>query len=181
MLGDQGLLAGAAPGGVIVDFSTIDTATTTEWRLARLLLRTALAGCAGDRRHRGARLAPFLVLRGEKPVLNEALPRCRLWGHHHPGPVGSGQRAKAVNQAFVAGSYAAGAEGRPWRKAGLPTVELVEALKMGPQVLGPCAIGTGMPQGISFGFQIAIAVGFAIAQAEAQARGLQLPVTDPLR
>ena len=185
MLGDQGLLAGAAPGGVIVDFSTIDTATTTELAGAAAAQGLHWLDAPVTGGTEGARLGTLSVLvGGEKSVLDQALPLLQAVGGTitHLGPVGSGQRAKAVNQVLVAGSYAAVAEALALgERLGLPMAELVAALQDG--AAGSWALRNRAPamlrREFPLGFKLQLhRKDLAIAQAEAQACGLQLPVTD---
>ena len=185
MLGDQGLLAGAASGGVIIDFSTIDTATTTE--LAGVAAAQGLhwldAPVTGGTE--GARLGTLSVLvGGEKAVLEQAFPLLQVVGDTitHLGPVGSGQRAKAVNQVLVAGSYAAVAEALALgERLGLPMAELVAALQDG--AAGSWALRNRAPamlrREFPLGFKLQLhRKDLAIAQAEAKSCGLELPVTE---
>ena len=90
VLGEQGLLAGAQPGGVIVDFSTIDAATTLE--LASEAQQRGLqwldAPVTGGTE--GARLGTLSVLVGGDAACWSACARCcRRWAAPLPtwGPV----------------------------------------------------------------------------------------------
>ena len=185
LLGTSGLLAGAAAGDLIVDFSTIDAAATEE--LAALAAEQGLhwldAPVTGGTE--GARRGTLSVLvGGDAAQLALAQPLLQAVGGTitHLGPVGSGQRAKAVNQVLVAGSYAAVAEALTLgQKLGLPMPELLAALQDG--AAGSWALRHRAPamlrQDFPLGFKLQLhRKDLAIAQTEAQACGLTLPVTD---
>jgi 3-hydroxyisobutyrate dehydrogenase len=114
LTGPDGLLAGLAPGGTIIDMSTIDPGTTR-----------ALAAQARDR---GLRLidAPVsgstvkardgtltIMVGGDAAVLEECRPILDVLGENivHVGPVGTGETVKLVNNLIAAISMAAVAEG----------------------------------------------------------------------
>lgn len=185
LLGAGGLLTGAAAGDLIVDFSTIDAAATEELaaRAAEQGLHWLDAPVTGGTE--GARRGTLSVLvGGDAAQLALAQPLLQAVGGTitHLGPVGSGQRAKAVNQVLVAGSYAAVAEALALgKKLGLPMPELLVALQDG--AAGSWALRHRAPamlrQDFPLGFKLQLhRKDLAIAQTEAQACGLTLPVTD---
>jgi hypothetical protein len=100
----------------------------------------------------------------------------------HFGPVGAGQRVKAVNQVLVAGSYAAVAEAMALgARLGLPLEQVREALRHG--AAGSWALehraGHMLRDDYPLGFRLALhRKDLAIAQATAAGAGLPLPVTD---
>ena len=183
--GPFGLLAGAQPGGLIIDFSTIDPASTQ--RLAAAAAQRGLswldAPVTGGTE--GARLGTLSVLVGGKASdLERARPVLEVVGGTitHLGPLGSGQRAKAVNQVLVAGSYAAVAEALALgQRLGLPMSELVAALQEG--AAGSWALRHRAPAMLEkqfpLGFKLELHrkdLGIALAAAESCA--LQLPITE---
>jgi 3-hydroxyisobutyrate dehydrogenase len=135
VMGPDGVAAGLAPGGVVVDCSTVSP--------------TAVAQMAGRLKERGIGMVDAPVSGGSegaergtltifcggddtdvaraRPVLEAFSSRIT-----HLGPSGSGQVAKAVNQVMIAGTYASVGEGIALAEAaGLPLPELVEALSAG--------------------------------------------------
>jgi 3-hydroxyisobutyrate dehydrogenase len=135
VMGPDGVAAGLAPGGVVVDCSTVSP--------------TAVAGMAARLEERGIGMVDAPVSGGSegaergtltifcggsdadvakaRPVLEAFSSRIT-----HLGPSGSGQVAKAVNQVMIAGTYASVGEGIALAQAaGLHLPELVEALSAG--------------------------------------------------
>ncbi len=135
VMAPDGIAAGLAAGGVVVDCSTVSP--------------TAVAGMAARLKERGIGMVDAPVSGGSegaergtltifcggadadvakaRPVLEAFSSRIT-----HLGPSGSGQVAKAVNQVMIAGTYASVGEGIALAQAaGLPLPELVEALSAG--------------------------------------------------
>ena len=180
-----GVVAGARPGSLVIDCSTIAPATSR--RLAQRLTEHGLgyldAPVTGGTE--GARAGTLSVLVGGcASDLERARPLLACVGGRlsHFGPVGAGQAAKAVNQVLVAGSYAAVAEGLALaRRLELPLEPLVEALKGG--AAGSWALehrsGAMIRGAFPLGFRLALhRKDLAIALAEAAAAGLELPVSE---
>ena len=180
-----GVVAGARPGSLVIDCSTIAPATSR--RLAQRLAEHDLgyldAPVTGGTE--GARAGTLSVLvGGSDGDLERARPLLTCVGGRlsHFGPVGAGQAAKAVNQVLVAGSYAAVAEGLALaRRLELPLEPLVEALKGG--AAGSWALehrsGAMIRGAFPLGFRLALhRKDLAIALAEAAAAGLELPVSE---
>ena len=183
--GPSGLLAGAEPGGLIIDFSTIDPASTQ--RLAAEAAQRGVswldAPVTGGTE--GARLGTLSVLvGGEASDLERARPVLEVVGGTitHLGPLGSGQRAKAVNQVLVAGCYAAVAEALALgQRLGLPMGDLVAALQEG--AAGSWALRhrapTMLEEQFPLGFKLELhRKDLGIALAAAQSCELQLPITE---
>ena len=183
--GPSGLLAGAEPGGLIIDFSTIDPASTQ-----RLAAETAQRGLSWldapvTGGTEGARLGTLSVLvGGEASDLERARPVLEVVGGTitHLGPLGSGQRAKAVNQVLVAGCYAAVAEALALgQRLGLPMRDLVAALQEG--AAGSWALRhralTMLEEQFPLGFKLELhRKDLGIALEAAQGCELQLPITE---
>jgi 3-hydroxyisobutyrate dehydrogenase-like beta-hydroxyacid dehydrogenase len=99
-LGDQGLLAGAAPGSTIVISASVRPETCEEVATAARergvdVLDAALTGGA-----RGAEKGRVnLLVGGEEAVLDRIRPLLEPWtvAVHHLGPLGAGQVGKTVN------------------------------------------------------------------------------------
>ncbi|MCX5950245.1 MAG: NAD(P)-dependent oxidoreductase [Cyanobacteria bacterium] len=113
LLGPEGVVAGAAPGTLVIDCSTIAPASSEG--LAQALAGHGLAyvDAPVTGGTEGARAGTLAVLVGGDPLdLARARPLLEVVGSaiHHFVPVGAGQRVKAVHQVLVAGSYAAVAE-----------------------------------------------------------------------
>ena len=174
-----------APGSLVIDFSTIAPATSEA--LANQLAKRGVgyldAPVTGGTE--GARAGTLSVLVGGDPALLErARPLLATVGGRisHLGSVGAGQRAKAVNQVLVAGSYAAVAEALALgERLGLPMAKLVEALQEG--AADSWALrhrSAGMLAGhFPLGFRLALHhKDLRIALEAAAAAGLTLPVSN---
>jgi 2-hydroxy-3-oxopropionate reductase len=113
VLGDNGILAGAKPDLIVIDFSTISASTTR--RMAELLATKAGhwvdAPVSGGQK--GAQTASLTIMVGATPALFERVrPLLAQVGKTltHVGDVGAGQITKACNQIVVSGTLAAIAE-----------------------------------------------------------------------
>lgn len=131
----DGVAAGAAPGTLVIDCSTIDPAATRGFaaRLARQGIGFVDAPVTGG--SEGARNATLAILVGGEPAdVERARPVLAAIGRTVTlfGPVGAGQAAKAVNQVILAGTYLGVAEGLVLAiKAGLDPEQVVAALSTG--------------------------------------------------
>ena len=183
--GPQAAITGLAPGSLVIDFSTIAPATSEA--LARRLAERGVsyidAPVTGGTE--GARAGSLSVLVGADPAdLERARPLLEVVGGRisHFGPVGSGQRVKAVNQVLVAGSYAAVAEALALgRRLGLPMEQVREALLDG--AAGSWALRHRAPTMLEgrfpLGFKLALHhKDLRIALEAAAAAGLELPVSE---
>ena len=129
------LLAGARPGLLVIDCSTVSAATarTAAARLA------AAAGefvdCPVSGGVEGARDAALAMMAGGTPAaFARALPVLQKLGRTitHMGASGAGQAAKATNQIMCAGIIQAVAEAMAFAKAeGLPLEKVIETLGKG--------------------------------------------------
>ena len=133
--GENGVAAGLARGGLVLDCSTVSPAETAALaaRLAERGIGFVDAPVSGG--SEGAERGTLTVFAGgadadierARPILDAFSGRVT-----HLGPPGAGQVAKAVNQVMIAGTYASVGEGIALaRAAGLPPEALVQALAAG--------------------------------------------------
>jgi 3-hydroxyisobutyrate dehydrogenase len=133
--GGDGVAAGLARGGLVLDCSTVSPAETAALaaRLAERGIGFVDAPVSGG--SEGAERGTLTVFAGGaeadvervRPILDAFSGRVT-----HLGPPGAGQVAKAVNQVMIAGIYASVGEGIALaRAAGLPPEALVQALAAG--------------------------------------------------
>lgn len=135
VLGENGILAGARPGLIWVDNSTIKPAAarTLSLRLSEkdiLSLDAPVSG--GDIGARNATLT--IMVGGPAEALEKVLPVFLAIGKTvtHVGEAGAGQVAKAANQIMVAAQMVAMGELLIFsQKAGVDPVKVVEAIKGG--------------------------------------------------
>ena len=132
LFGDHGVVAGARPGTLVIDCSTI--APSGAWSFASRLRERELAMIdapvsGGSEGARNATLTIFVG--GDAADVERARPVLAALGRTitHVGPIGAGQAVKAVNQVILAGAYLGVAEGIVLAiKAGLDVEQVVEAL-----------------------------------------------------
>ncbi len=135
VLGENGILAGARPGLIYVDNSTIKPAAARQMaaELAKkgvMALDAPVSG--GDIGARNATLT--IMVGGEASALDKAMPVFQAMGKTvtHVGEAGAGQVAKAANQIMVAAQMAAMGELLVFsKKAGVDPRKVVEAIKGG--------------------------------------------------
>nr|CAD1824158.1 unnamed protein product [Ananas comosus var. bracteatus] len=130
----DGVLAGLAPGSVLVDMTTSDPALAAEIAAA-----AAAAGCAavdapvsgGDRGAREGKLSIFAG--GDEAVVRRLAPLFQCMGRvYYMGGPGSGQRAKLGNQIAIASTMVGLVEGLMYaHKAGLDVAKWLEAISTG--------------------------------------------------
>jgi 3-hydroxyisobutyrate dehydrogenase len=105
VLGEQGVLSGAAPGSVLVEM------TTSEPTLAKRIYETAgersvavldAPVSGGDVGARSGKLA--VMVGGNRETFEQVLPLLRLMGENiaYMGPAGAGQHTKMCNQIHIA-------------------------------------------------------------------------------
>jgi len=130
--GPDGVLAGAAPGLLILDCTSGDPAASRRIaaRVAARQIGFADAPVSGG--VSGARAGTLTIMVGGEPdVFRRALPLLRLMGQRieHVGPVGSGHALKAVNNTLLAMNLLAAGEGlAALVKAGVPAGSAVAVL-----------------------------------------------------
>jgi 3-hydroxyisobutyrate dehydrogenase len=104
VLGDQGIVEGAAPGCLIIDMSTISPSATRSVaaRLAERDVRFLDAPVSGGSEG-AARGTLSIMVGGDAADLDRARPYLAAIGSTitHVGPVGAGQTCKLVNQVLV--------------------------------------------------------------------------------
>ena len=135
LFGPDGIAAGATPGSLVVDMSTISPSATRDFaeRLATSGVAMLDAPVSGG--SEGAKKGTLSIfVGGDAAQLERARPVLATMGTTitHLGPIGAGQAAKAVNQVILAGTYLGVAEGIVLAlKAGLDVEALVAALSGG--------------------------------------------------
>lgn len=134
-LGENGILAGAHPGLVMVDNSTIKPAVARHIaaELAKVGVQALDAPVSGG--DIGARNATLTIMvGGEASALEKVLPVFQAMGKTitHVGDAGAGQVAKAANQIMVAAQMVAMGELLVFaKKAGVDPRKVVDAIKAG--------------------------------------------------
>lgn len=182
--GERGAGPALAPGSLVIDCSTISPAMAQAMaqRLSERDVHYLDAPVTGGTE--GARAGTLTVLCGGEPDSTErARPVLDTIGGsiHHFGPVGTGQRVKAVNQVLVAGSYAAVAEAMALGRAmDLPLDQVSKALAQG--AAGSWALqhrSKNMIQGdYPLGFKLELhRKDLAIALAAAEEHDITLPIS----
>ena len=114
ILGDRGVLAGAKPGSLVIDMSTISPSVTREIA-ARLqekgvdMLDAPISG--GSEGAANGTLS--IMIGGEAEQVERAMPAFQAMGRTiiHVGPTGTGQTVKLVNQIVVVVNMLAVGEG----------------------------------------------------------------------
>ena len=135
LFGEAGVAAGATPGSIVVDMSTIAPSATRDFaaRLGARGVRMLDAPVSGG--SEGAKKGSLSIFVGGDPAdLERVRPVLASMGTTitHVGPIGAGQAVKAVNQVILAGAYLGVAEGIVLAiKAGLDVEQVVAALSGG--------------------------------------------------
>jgi 3-hydroxyisobutyrate dehydrogenase len=183
-LGPQGALEGLAPGGLIVDHSTVSAA------LARELAERAIEqGCRAidapvSGGQAGAEAGSLTIMAGGREEdFARALPLLRAYSRHARllGPSGSGQLAKMVNQICIAGVLQSLSEGLAFaERAGLDAAAVVEVISKGAAQSWQMEQrhATMIEGKFDFGFAVDwMRKDLALALEEARRNGASLPVT----
>ena len=130
--GPDGILAGLGRGGLLLDCTSGDPATSR--RIAERLAGhpAAFADCPVSGGTNGAEAGTLTVMvGGDAATFERALPWLRAFGKRieHMGPVGAGHAMKAVNNALLAVNILAVGEGlAALVKAGVPARKAVDTL-----------------------------------------------------
>jgi len=185
LFGADGVSAGARPGSLVIDCSTIAPGATRDMagRLKALGIDLADAPVSGG--SEGAQKATLTIFVGGEPaVFERARPILEVIGKTitHVGPIGSGQAVKAVNQVILAGTYLGVAEGIVLAmKAGLDVEQVVGALGGGAAQSWVLANRSGrmLANEYPLGFKVELHLkDLGIALALAAESGTDLPVTE---
>ena len=135
LFGADGVAAGARPGTLVVDMSTISPSATRDFaaRLGKQGVAMLDAPVSGG--SEGAKKGTLSIfVGGDGADLERARPVLQSLGTTitHVGPIGAGQAVKAVNQVILAGTYLGVAEGIVLAlKSGLDVDQVVGALSGG--------------------------------------------------
>ncbi len=183
LFGPDGVAAGLAGGGLVVDCSTISPSATAAFavRLGEQGVGFVDAPVSGG--SEGAKNATLTIFVGGDPGdVERARPVLTAMGRTitHFGAAGSGQAVKAVNQVTIAGVYLAVAEGMVLAmKAGLDPDAVVSAL--GGGVAGSWILANRSARMIQneypLGFRTSLHLkDLAIALDLARSLGASLPV-----
>jgi 3-hydroxyisobutyrate dehydrogenase len=129
---DRGVIAGAKPGLIVIDMSTISPIATRAIAAALAACQVQMLDAPVSGGSEGAQKATLsIMVGGEESVLEIVRPILATLGKTitHLGPIGSGQLTKAINQIIIAGTYLGVAEGMALGlKAGLNMDRVVEAV-----------------------------------------------------
>lgn len=183
LFGEDGIAAGAQPGTVVVDMSTISPDSTRGFgeRLAAQGIGYVDAPVSGG--SEGAEKGTLTIMcGGEAADVDRVRPVLEAMGSKvtHIGPLGSGQLTKAVNQIIIGGYFLALAEGLTLAmKAGLDTDMVLEAISAGMcrsavlEMRAPNMINDTYP----LGFKLALHLkDLGIALTTARELGVDLPL-----
>ncbi len=184
MLGDDGVLAGAGPGTIVVDHTTASAKVARE--LAALAAERTLhfldAPVSGGQA--GAEKGALTVMVGGEPeAFAKAEPVMAAYGRAVTlmGPSGSGQLTKMVNQVCIGGLLQALAEALAFaERAGVDPARAVEVISKGAAQSWQMEnrAGTMLDDRFDFGFAVDwMRKDFAIVLDEARSNGASLPVT----
>jgi 3-hydroxyisobutyrate dehydrogenase-like beta-hydroxyacid dehydrogenase len=113
MLGEEGVLAAARPGSIVIEMSTIDPAVTRRVGAAAKKCGVRMLDCPVCRSSEHAVEGTLMMLvGGERGDFEECLPLLRTMGDtfHHCGALGSGATAKVINNTLVQGICLAACE-----------------------------------------------------------------------
>ena len=184
LFGERGVAAGAKPGSLVVDMSTISPSATREFaaRLADQGVAMLDAPVSGG--SEGAKKGTLSIfVGGDAADLERARPVLESLGTTitHVGPIGSGQAVKAVNQVILAGTYLGVAEGIVLAlKSGLDVEQVVAALSGGAAQSWVLTNRSGrmLDNDYPLGFKVALhRKDLGIALGMARELGASLPVS----
>jgi 3-hydroxyisobutyrate dehydrogenase len=184
LLGPDGVAAGARPGTLVIDCSTISPAATRGFASELAKRDIALVDAPVSGGSEGAQKATLTIfVGGEAADVERARPILAALGKTitHVGPIGSGQAVKAVNQVILAGTYLGVAEGIVLAmKAGLDVDQVVGALGGGAAQSWVLANRAGrmIANDYPLGFKVALhRKDLGIALELAEELGADLPVS----
>jgi 3-hydroxyisobutyrate dehydrogenase len=184
LFGDAGVAAGAAPGCLVVDMSTIAPSATREFAARLAANDVAMLDAPVSGGSEGAKKGTLTIFVGGAPDdLERARPVLAAMGSTitHVGPIGAGQAVKAVNQVILAGAYLGVAEGIVLAiKAGLDVEQVVAALSGGAAQSWVLANRSGrmLDNDYPLGFKVALhRKDLGIALQLARETGTSLPIS----
>jgi len=184
LLGPDGVSAGARPGTLVIDCSTISPAATRRFAAELAEHDIGLVDAPVSGGSEGAQKATLTIfVGGEAADVERARPILAALGKTitHVGPIGSGQAVKAVNQVILAGTYLGVAEGIVLAmKAGLDVDQVVGALGGGAAQSWVLANRAGrmIANDYPLGFKVALhRKDLGIALELAEELGADLPVS----
>ena len=135
VLGRQGVLAGAAPGTVVVDHTTASASIAREIHAAAAERTVGFLDAPVSGGQAGAESGQLTVMvGGDMNVFARSVPviDCYAKAVTLIGPVGSGQLAKMVNQICIAGLVQGLSEGLHFaRRAGLDPAVVIDSISKG--------------------------------------------------
>ena len=135
VLGRQGVLAGAAPGTVVVDHTTASASIAREIHAAAAERTAGFLDAPVSGGQAGAESGQLTVMvGGDTDIFERAVPiiDCYAKAVTLIGPVGSGQLAKMVNQICIAGLVQGLSEGLHFaNRAGLDPAVVIESISKG--------------------------------------------------
>ena len=182
VLGDQGTLAGATPGAVLVDMTTSEPALAVEIfekANAKGVQSIDAPVSGGDVGAKEARLS--IMIGGEKDVVEALGPLFEAMGKTivHQGKAGAGQHAKMVNQVLIASNMIGVCEALLYGyKAGLDLETVLKSVSGG--AAGSWSLGNLGPRMIAGDFEPGFFVehflkDMGIALAESRRMNLAMP------
>ncbi len=184
LTGADGALAGVAAGAVLVDHTTASADLATELAAEAATLGAGFVDAPVSGGQSGAENGTLTVMAGGDPAhWAAAEPVIAAYAHRSRllGPVGSGQRAKMVNQICIAGLLQGLAEGLAFaQRAGLDARAVVDVIAGGAAQswqMDNRAV-TMLEDRFDFGFAVDwMRKDLGLAAAEARRNGASLPVT----
>ena len=183
-LGADGVLAGMAPGSILVDHTTASAAVARELAEAASAAGVGFLDAPVSGGQAGAENGALTIMvGGEEAVFDRAAAAldCYARSVRLLGPAGSGQLAKMVNQICIAGVLQGLAEGLDFaRRAGLDAEAVVDVISKG--AAQSWQMENRAPTMIEDRFDFGFAVDWmrkdlAIALAEGRRNGARLPLT----
>ena len=181
-LGDRGLLAGAAPGTILVDMTTSEPGLAVEIAAAAAAKGVYALDAPVTGGDVGAKNATLSIMVGGEPAAADTVaPLFGCMGKtvvRHGGP-GAGQHAKLVNQILISSTMVAVCEGLLYaHKAGLDPESVLRSVSVG--AAGSKALEVLAPRMLRRDFEPGFYVehfikDMGIALAEAEKMNLALP------
>ena len=182
ILGNEGVLAGARPGMVVVDMTTSEPALATE--IHGIALKQGVSAIdapvsGGDIGAREARLS--IMVGGDREVADSLVPLFQVLGKTivYQGPAGAGQHTKMVNQILIATNMIGVCEALLYGfRAGLSLESVMKSVASG--AAGSWSLSNLGPRAIAGDFEPGFFVehflkDMSIALAESRRMRLALP------